>query len=287
MGILFAIIALFCWGTGDFLIQKSSRRKGVWFTIGGIGAIGAVVLLPFVYERIIDIFTTKNHLTLLVITSSVGLGVSLLYFEALRRGKISALTPILAFEIPITVFLAAVVIGEVLSIDQMILAGVLMLGIILLAVHRFHRIRKIHIEPGAFLAFFAMIGLGIVNFLVGYTARQTDPLLINWFMAVFFGLTGLVGMLWTEGKSRFVEEIKTNKQLVLTMGMFDTLAWVAYAQATVYIPIAIAASLSESYIALAAILGLIFNKEKLKPHQYVGLVVIIIAATALASVTPG
>lgn len=286
MGILFAIIALFCWGTGDFLIQKSSRRKGVWFTIGSIGAIGATVLLPFVYERIIDIFTTKNHLTLLLITSSIGLLVSLLYFEALRRGKISALTPILAFEIPVTAGLAMIVLGEVLTLDQMILAGALMLGIIMLAVHHFGHVRNIHIEPGAFLAFFAMLGLGIINFLVGYTSRQTDPLLVNWFMAVFFGLTGLIGMLATEGKTRFIQEIKTNKQLVLTMGMFDTMAWVAYAQATIHIPIAIAASLSESYIALAAILGLIFNKEKLKPHQYVGLVIIIIAAAALASVTP-
>lgn len=286
MGILFAIIALFCWGTGDFFIQKAARRKGVWFTIGSIGVIGAIVLLPFVYERIINIFTTKNHLALLLITSSIGLLVSLLYFEALRRGKISALTPILAFEIPVTAVLAMIILDEILSLDQMILAAILMLGIILLAVHHFGRIKNIHIEPGAFLAFFAMLGLGVINFLVGYTARQTDPLLINWFMAVFFGITGLIGMLVTEGEPRFLEEIKTNKQLVLTMGMFDTLAWVAYAQATIYIPIAIAASLSESYIALAAILGLIFNREKLKPHQYVGLVIIIIAATALASITP-
>ena len=46
----------------------------------------------------------------------------------------------------------------------------------------------------------------------------------------------------------------------------DNLAWVAFAYATLYVPIAIATGISESYIALAAALGIIINKEKLKKH---------------------
>jgi uncharacterized membrane protein len=66
----------------------------------------------------------------------------------------------------------------------------------------------------------------------------------------------------------------------------DNAAWIAYSYSTLYIPITIAISISEGYIALAALLGLIFNKEKLNKHQYLGLILAIISAVVLAMITP-
>ncbi|KKT90129.1 MAG: hypothetical protein UW90_C0006G0029, partial [Candidatus Yanofskybacteria bacterium GW2011_GWB1_45_11] len=40
--------------------------------------------------------------------------------------------------------------------------------------------------------------------------------------------------------------------------------------------------ISESYIALAALLGLVFNGEKLARHQWLGLIICSIAAVILA-----
>ncbi|MFA5871001.1 MAG: hypothetical protein WC842_03925 [Candidatus Paceibacterota bacterium] len=40
--------------------------------------------------------------------------------------------------------------------------------------------------------------------------------------------------------------------------------WVFYALATILLPISVTAGISESYIALGAILGVLINKEKLK-----------------------
>jgi drug/metabolite transporter (DMT)-like permease len=51
------------------------------------------------------------------------------------------------------------------------------------------------------------------------------------------------------------------------MSLFTNIAWISYSLSTVYIPIGIATSISESYIAFASLLGIIINKEKLKKHQ--------------------
>jgi drug/metabolite transporter (DMT)-like permease len=48
-------------------------------------------------------------------------------------------------------------------------------------------------------------------------------------------------------------------------------AWVSFAKATTFIPIAIATTISESYIALAVLLGLFVNREKLRTHQILGI----------------
>jgi drug/metabolite transporter (DMT)-like permease len=67
----------------------------------------------------------------------------------------------------------------------------------------------------------------------------------------------------------------------------DNLAWVCYSYATLFVPIAIATGISESYIALAAALGLVVNREQLNRHQLVGIVVVLVAVVALVWVSGG
>jgi multidrug transporter EmrE-like cation transporter len=51
------------------------------------------------------------------------------------------------------------------------------------------------------------------------------------------------------------------------------------------IPIGVATGISEGYIAFAGGLGLVFNKEKLKAHQWVGFLLAVAAVVALAIIT--
>lgn len=69
------------------------------------------------------------------------------------------------------------------------------------------------------------------------------------------------------------------------MVIFDNLAWIAYAYSGLYMPAAIATSISESYIVVSVILGLIYNKEKIKKHQYFGLIVTVVCAIILALIS--
>lgn len=50
------------------------------------------------------------------------------------------------------------------------------------------------------------------------------------------------------------------------------------------ISIGIATALSESYIIVAVLLGLVVNKERLDVHQKIGLIVAIAAAITLAAI---
>ena len=69
------------------------------------------------------------------------------------------------------------------------------------------------------------------------------------------------------------------------MSLLDKIAWVAFAFAMSLAPIGIIVALSESYIIIAVILGLTINKEKIKFHQKIGLVMAIISAIVLAAIT--
>jgi multidrug transporter EmrE-like cation transporter len=60
---------------------------------------------------------------------------------------------------------------------------------------------------------------------------------------------------------------------------------IAFSYAMLYIPIGVATGISEGYIAFAGGLGLVFNNEKLKKHQWAGFLLAAIAVVALAIVT--
>ena len=285
MGILFAFGALFAWGLGDFLIQRSARQFGKWAALFYVTAIGAIALLPFVWGDLKVVFSSPDDLFILLITSVIILFAALFDFEALRAGKLSVIEPIFAFEVPITVGLAALILGERLMPAQYLLMVLLLIGIFLVATRHFHHYRTIHLEKGVWAAVFATIGMGVINFLFGVAAREISPLMINWFTSVFLAVATLIAIIGKSDTGQLKRDWHSSKRLIISVGIIDNLAWVFYAYATLYIPIAIATGISESYIALASGLGLMLNREKLKPHQFFGLILAVMAVITLAFIT--
>ncbi|MGC9968687.1 MAG: DMT family transporter [Minisyncoccia bacterium] len=283
MGILLAITALFSWGLGDFLIEKSTRKFGDWIALFYITAFGAVILFPFVYRDIIPAFTANSFI--LWITSLVIFLAALFNLHALRVGKISVVEPIFAFEVPVAGFLAAFLLNERLSFAQIFFIAALVIGIILVSTRSFSHFKNIRTEKGVGYAVVGTIGLGISGFLYGLGSRETSPLMINWVSNAFMAVITFFYLTATGKLAGIAGDFKENKRLILNVSFFDNLAWITFSYATLYIPIAIAMGVSEGYIAFAGGLGLLFNKEKLKVHQWVGFCLAAVAVVVLAVIT--
>lgn len=282
MGILFAFLAVLAWGVGDFLIQRSARKFGDWTALFYVTAFAAIALLPFVFFNLPKLLSNPAGLLILIVASFVILVAGLLDFQALKIGKLSVVEPIYAFEVPIAALLAGFFVSEWLSFWEILLIVTLMLGIFLISVKTWKTFKNIHLEKGVILAILATIGMGGVNVLFGVGSRSTDPLMINWFTSMFMAIvTGCYltyNNHWHKVKSDWLE----NKKLIFSVGIFDAVAWVAYSFTTLYLPIGIATGITESYIGLASLLGVIFNKEKLKRHQWAGFFITITSAIILA-----
>jgi len=285
MGVILAFLALAAWGLGDFLIQRSARAFGDWVALFYITAFATIVLFPFVISDLPRFLADQGTSLVLWLTSLVLLFASLFDFEALRVGKMSVVEPVYAMEVPITVMLGIFVLREFLSAAQGFLITCLMIGIFLVATRSFRHLKNIHAEKGVWLAVTATLGMGVVNFLFGVGARETNPLVINWFTSAFLAVVTFAYLASQRRLGEITADWHHNRRLILSVSFFDNLAWVAYAGSTTYIPIAISTGISESYIALAATLGLVFNKEKLQRHQWFGLVVSVIAVVILAFIT--
>lgn len=287
MGIFFAFVALFCWGLGDFLIQKSSRTFGTWAALFFITACAAIFLTPFVYQDIIPALSENKYLLILLISSITLLFAALFDFQALKVGKLSVVEPIYALEIPVTAILASTILREHLTFWQIILVISLMTGIFLVSATSLSILKEIKLEKGVIFALLGAIGMGASNFLFGVGAREISPLMINWFTSLIIAIVTLIYIISHNHHKQILLDWQKNKKLIIAVGIIDNAAWIAYAYSTVYIPIAIATGISEAYIAMAALLGLMFNKETLQRHQVLGLVLAVASAITLAAITQG
>lgn len=286
VGIGLAFVAMLCWGFGDFLIQKSTRKIGDWETLFLVCAVGAVVLLPLVWKNIPALFTNNNGLWILLAGSAILFVAALLDFEALKKGKLAVVEPIWSFEVPASALLAFFILGERIGWLQIILIALLIAGLILVSLHKVRAsFTKLLMEKGVMLALVAAFAMGAANFFVGWGARVTDPLMVNFFLNVF--ITVATGI-YLVAKGKFGKTIKDAilyRGTLLPMAISDNAAWVAFAFAMSLAPIAVAVALSESYIIVAVILGLLVNRERLQTHQKIGLVAALTVALTLAAIT--
>ncbi|MEK6825323.1 MAG: EamA family transporter [Nanoarchaeota archaeon] len=281
IGILFALIAMLGWGFGDFFIQKSTRKIGIWTTVFIITSFGAIVLTPFALQNAASLFTFGRNIFLIgAIAYFIG---AFLDLESLKEGKLDIVEPIWSLEIVSSSLLAFFILGETVSGTQMLFIALLILSLMFVSLRTFHLERKHLVEKGVYVALLAAITMGAANFFIGLGSREVDAITIKWGMDIFLAVGSGIFMLKNREFKGISKKIRKHKKEIICMSIFDNTAWLAFGFSMVFAPIAIAVALSESYIIIAVLLGYFINKEKLKKHQIFGLVLSIISAVYLAT----
>jgi drug/metabolite transporter (DMT)-like permease len=286
VGIILAVIAMLSWGIGDFLIQRSTRSIGNFETLFIITGFGSLILLPFVWSDLHVLFANPINILLPLTISGVVIFVAaLLEFESLREGKLSVIEPIWSLEIPTAVLIAYIVLDEVLSGKQIALIALLILALAFTS-FKGGKIKARHfLEKGALLAVLAALTMGTANFFMGYSGRISDSLLTNFVASVIIAVITLIYIIAKGRIKKMIQDIKSQPKTLLAMSFFDNLAWVAFVAAMAISPIGIVVALTESYIIIVVLLGIFVNKERLVLHQKIGLIVAVLTAITLASIS--
>ena len=247
--------------------------------------MGAIILTPFVYDDLSALLIAADYsVSILFAASAIILIASIIDFEALKKGKIAVVEPLWTAEVPISAILAFLILNEVIGLLEIFLVAMLISGLVLVSLKSRHLSKKTWVEKGVVLALIGAVLMGASNFFIGFASRVTDPLMAIWFTNFFMAGISLFYLMSNHRLHRMYSDFRAHKKFILTVSVLDNLAWISFAFAMSLIPITIAVALSESYIALAALLGLLINKEKLLIHQKFGLVVTLMSAIALAAI---
>ena len=282
LGILFAFVALIGWGFGDFFIQKTTRIIGVHKTLFFICIGAAVVLFPFIFHEIAS-YTRADYHSIAILSLIIFI-YALVIFRAFEKGKLSVVESVIAFELPLTVMLGVFVGGETLTLKQFLLFIMIFVGIALAAASKLDHLHyhKRLFEKGVIWAFGAAFLSALTNFYVGTYSQHMSPLFVIW--ATHSMLAVLCGayIVYRDELRSLASDLKKHTGPIVAQSIFDNSAWIGYAFATSFIPISLTVSISESYIALAALLGYFLGREKLNRHQILGAIIAFVGVIFLA-----
>jgi len=273
--ILLAFIPLFAWALGDFFIQRTTRKIGNIQTLFFIALLSTPTLLPFIYRQVLEL--NISQIGSLLSLSFLIFVYAILLFQAFKIGKLSVLESVVSLELPIAVGLAALVLGERLGTFQIFLFLVIFFGILLSTFKRENH-GKIYLEKGFYLAL-ASAGLSaLTDFYIGVSAQNISPVVTIWFTHATLLIVCTLILVKEKKLGDVWIDVKNHPYLIFFMSFFDNIAWLGFAYAVTKISISLTVTISECYIILAALMGYIFNKEKLSGNQKIG------ATIALTSV---
>jgi len=277
--IIFAILAMLSWGVADFLIQRSARKTGTLITLIAIGAIGSIGLLPFVWNDL-GLLLIPGNAIIIVLLGLMVFFSAVPNLEALKQGKLSVIDVVLQIELPVTILLGFIFLGETLTMTQFIIIAFILSGIILIAVQSLKEFTA-KMERGVIIAIITGLLYGVVNFLTGYSAKTMTPMLAIWVPWVMLAILSGALLLRRKGMREAMTKVREHKTLIIWTAIIDTAAWVFYALATEKASISIITAITESYPAIAIILGVWINKERIAIHQWIGAGIALVCSALL------
>ncbi len=278
--VLLAFGAMLAWGVGDFFIQRTVRKMGDVETLGLIGAIGSLALLPFVIGDIMDL--SGRGLSFLVIVGIFTFLIGMLNMTALRKGKLSIVEVVLTIELPVTLVLGLLLFREYFSFMQLTFIILSFLGIALTAMKTYPPHLLNQFERGIGLALVTAIGYGFIDYFTAYSSRTFSPLLAIWLPWTVFALICIGIIMQRRDITHFFYKVSTYKRLVLITALIDVLAWVLYSISLSLHHLVLVTAITESYPAVAIFLDRAYNKTHVKMHQYIGAAIALVASILLA-----
>ena len=96
-----------------------------------------------------------------------------------------------------------------------------------------------------------------------------------WFTHSLLAVVCTIYLIYKNDFKNIISDFRTNTKIIFSQSILDNVAWISFAIATTYISISITTAISESYVTLAVLLGIFINREKLRLHQIIGVVLTI------------
>jgi drug/metabolite transporter (DMT)-like permease len=287
LGFFLALGALVLWGFGDFSIQRAVRAVGIWKSLMFIGVFGMVSYLPFAWSEIPRAFSHPESLWLLVAACLTVLFAAFFNFDGMKVGKLSVVAPVTSLELPITVILGFFVLGEWVSTPVLCTIIIIFIGVMLVAMNDGWVPGHRWIEKGVLLGLLGAVGLALFNVLLAIMSRTWSAVFAIWLTHTFLAVYCAITITVKNGWKTFRKDLKKHWLILCCQALFDNAAWLCYGAATTFIPVAVATAVSENFVALAAVLGLTFDKERLHPYQKVGIAVGVVGLVALGLLERG
>jgi drug/metabolite transporter (DMT)-like permease len=269
--VLLGLTTAIAWALANAFTQRAARIESspvlVMFWVLVVSAT-AVVPVALLVDGLAGPWDPESLALPIAAGLLANLGFLLLLL-ALRRGNLSIVAPIIAVEGGIAT-LMSIALGERPSVPQYLLLGLAVVGTVLVS-----------LEPGRRTTAGALPAIGAAVVYAG--------------VLVCLGISDLPAVT-TVGATRLTSVLvilpffliavrrlpsRPAGGPILACGVLDGAGFVAFAFAAALGPLSVASVAATQWGTIAALIGIVFLRERLRPSQYAGVAVTLLAVTGL------
>lgn len=275
ISILFGLGTAICFASSSLLSSRAVRSIGPWSVAAWTMLVGLIITLPFLIVSGVPSNLGSTWGWMLVAGAGNVLGI-IIAAAAFRIGKVGVVAPILATEGAIAAVVAALL-GESIAPIVAFLLMVIVVGIVISAVapdpapleHERPVLMVLLATAGALCFGLSLVAAGTIS----------DELPISWVLlpARLVGVVALAIPLVLLGQLRLTRRAAP---MVGAMGVLEVVGYGLFAIGAQY-QVAVTSVMASQFAPIAAIMAYVLFRERLGRLQITGVVVLVLAVTAL------
>jgi drug/metabolite transporter (DMT)-like permease len=297
LGLLTGLGAAVCWGTLDLFSALASRRIGSLRVTTGMQIIGALLIWLAAFATGTTVSTDPFVLIGGTLVGLAGAGAYLSYFTGLRIGPIAVVSGMVSAYGGLTVVLAVILRGEVLTPLQAVGAAVATLGVVLTGIAFDGGLRGVRFaSPGVIFAVVALILFATMTIasdvvierapwlqmlLVGRTANAVASIAILLVATTVFRRIAAPMIEGDDGVDTPIRSDRWAFLAVVLAGTLDVIGLVFFAYGLEHAETWLVGLASSFGPAVTIIVAVALLGERLRPIQWVGLAGILAGMIAI------
>jgi drug/metabolite transporter (DMT)-like permease len=269
--IVLGVLCAICWGLPDVNLARAARNVGPLAVVVGALVLGTAAVLPGLLFVDLPEWSTRGALLAAAAGAAMTFGYWLGYTGFLH-GNVSLVAPIIACEggVAAAISLAA---GDDVPLAILLFLPVAVVGVVLAAMGSGGGGRA-----GAAYASGAALLWGVVLVLSAPVADEFG-VLVGFLMVRAFALVVVLPFALAARRATAWTGDFWN---VAAWALGDAFAYLLFIAAADRGPVAVASVLAAQFATVGVIAGVVLLHERLRPRQWVGIAMVLVAVTAIA-----
>ncbi|MBI4150137.1 DMT family transporter [Candidatus Woesearchaeota archaeon] len=278
-GILFGLTTLVGYGISDALSAIPARaigvRKLIFFRNLFIAAALLILVLLFAeWPSPLPV----PWLLFAIAIALFGYVPLATFYRGLQLGKVGIISPIAKSSLVITVLLAIIFLDEHMTFLQTIAFLFIFIGIILISIKfsDFRASELFSLRHGVPYALLSCFFWGIGFFLFKFLVNIFGPLITAFFIEGGVFIAGAASLFFSRERKRILQLPNARMlKYIITIAVATTIGTTSYMFGISKAPVSIVTALAFSNPFLTVLYGAFVFKERLRPLQYIAIVLII------------
>jgi inner membrane transporter RhtA len=273
MAVGLALITALMWGIMEVLLLRVAKQAGAFTVALWLSVLGGLLALPIaIVSGPLD---DRGQLVLALVPGLLGVGATFLYLVALRVGKLTVVSPTVATSGGVGAVLAVVFLDERFQAVVALAVMASVVGVVLASASGRGGV------TGAGWAVPAALLFGAYTTTLAVSAERVGPM---WAVLGYRAATLLVlvpaGVVMGGLRLSLPREVRAP---VVAAALLETTGFAAFSVALGLGPVAIVSVVMAQFTTVAVVLAAVVLRERLRPHQWAGVAIVIGSVVALGT----